>query len=381
VKAEVLPPGVTRRGDGRYQAYYRDALNVRKSVIARTADDCVALRDLKVLQVQQGLPTLKSDRLTVSQWVQEWFDFHLEGRADRTVKGYTEVMTAYVLPTIGTIRLDDLTDTHLDLLFRDLRDERKLSGTSRALVYRTLRASLNRAVKKKRLAANPLLLIDAPRKDSARINPWTVDEINTFLDSIRGDRFEALFTLTLLLGLRQSEVLGLRWDDIDLDNYTVTINGTLGRDKVWRARAKTDASMDTLRLTPRLVELLRTHKARQAQEKFRWNKRWTAVADQNPGLAFVSKFGGPIQHHNVNKAFKRRLEAAGLRHQRFHDLRHMSASLIRLQGGSLEEIGHHLRHTDKSSAPSLYAHWYDEQRQVNADRMDALFPARKAATS
>lgn len=184
-------------------------------------------------------------------------------------------------------------------------------------------------------------LVDKPRIERKPIDPLTPDEARQFLAAIRVHRLEALFTVALVLGLRQGEALGLGWEDINFEAGTLRFHNQLQRiDRQLRlVPPKTAKSRGTLVMPPLIVEALREHEKRQVAERI-----WAGSEWQQTGLVFSNRMGGPTQARHVIEEFRKALAAAAMRRIRFHDLRHSCATLLLVQGVSprvvMEVLGH-----------------------------------------
>jgi len=173
------------------------------------------------------------------------------------------------------------------------------------------------------------MLVEPPRVERFAIRPLSPAEATKLLDTVRGDRLEALYRVALSLGLRQGEALGLRWQDIDLDARTLRVavalqaaNGTLTL-----VEPKTENARRTLSLPLALVSALKAHRAGQAAERLKLGASW-----QDNGLVFCTRSGTPIHPRNLIRAFQTVRVRAGLPPMRFHDLRHSCLSLLAAQG-------------------------------------------------
>jgi integrase len=175
------------------------------------------------------------------------------------------------------------------------------------------------------VSRNVATLVSPPRGERAEIRPFDPEEARQFLDAVRGDRLEALYSVALAVGLRQGEALGLRCEDVDFDRRTLTVRHALqlidGEFRLFEP--KTRLSRRTIDLPPRVVARLRAHKGRQGEEELAAKPgNWKNDLD----LVFTTQLGRPLNASNVTHRFQRKLERAGQRRQRFHDLRHACAS-------------------------------------------------------
>ena len=217
---------------------------------------------------------------------------------------------------------------------------------------------------------NVAALVSPPRVERKEVNPFSLEEARSFLEAIKGNRLEALYTVALALGLRQGEALGLRWEDIDLDSANLTVRFQVQRMKgegLQLVELKTTSSRRTIELPDGVVKALRAHRVAQLEERLLAGARW-----KDRGLVFSTKKGTPLDPRNVQTAFKRLLTKGKLRDQRFHDLRHGAATLLLAQGVSARAIMDLLGHSQIGITLNLYSHVMPELRRDAARKMDAV---------
>ena len=236
-------------------------------------------------------------------------------------------------------------------------------------IHAVLRRALGQAEKWSLVARNVAKLVDAPTVVQTEISPFDPEEAKAFIRAIEGERLEALYTLAIATGMRQAEVLGLAWTDIDLDGAQLTVRTTLQRiDGEFRfVEPKTAKSRRTLALPEMVVDALRAHWGRQIVEMLQSGTKW-----QESGLVFTGPSGGPLSDRVVRDRFYRILEIAGLRRQRFHDLRHSYASLMISQGVSSREVMEALGHSTIVMTLNRYAHIFQEAQRDTARKMGEI---------
>ncbi len=241
-----------------------------------------------------------------------------------------------------------------------------------------LRHALETAVKWNLLARNVAKLVDSPKVRRSEIKPLDPEQARKFLDAAKGERFEALYSVALGLGLREGEALGLRWIDVDLDCQQLSIRQSLqrvggkrfgiGPGKLQFVEPKTERSRRTLRIPEALVRSLRAHRARQLQQRLIAGSAWT-----ESGLVFTTRIGTPVEPRSAVIDFKRILGKAKLSQAiRFHDLRHSAASLLLAQGVQLRAIMELLGHSTIALTANTYSHVMPSMMQEMAEKMDAL---------
>lgn len=360
-----------RASDGRYVgAVMRDGKRTVK--YGKTRREVVdKLKDVQ-RRAEQGRP-LVDDRRTVGAFIELYVSEHLPTRVSvSTAATYAALLHTWVVPAIGSVRLDKLTQADVLAVVNKVRAAGRSPRTAQA-VYTNLRAALDIAQRWQLVARNVAADVDRPTAKSARVTAYTADEARALLDTSRGDREHALWALLLGTGARRGEALALLWDDIDFDNGTVTIGHTLGRigGELVRRDPKTEKSARTLYLAPELVEVLRAHRVEQARA------RLAAPYWQQTGYVFVTAHGTPLEPRNVNRSFsalcartcvprdgQHAREHADERHDECrrlpvrgpHALRHSFATLALDAGVGLAVISEMLGHASIRVTADTYAH-------------------------
>lgn len=369
---------IRQRSSGLWEARYRANDGRRLSVYGPTQHEVVAKLREALRQIDHGVRP-PDTRLTVGEWLDAWLDTSVRPRLrPGTVTMYETLVRLYLKPRLGAKSLAKLTPEDVQGMLTTLaagngKRGKPLSPTTVRSVYAVLGIALGRALKQGRVLRNVCTLVDPPAKARHELTPPTADESRTFLAFLEGDRLEPLLTTAIALGMRQGELLALRWRDVDLDAGTLTVRHTLQRSTCDLAETKTERSRRTLTLPGSVVRVLRAHKARQAVEQIAAGDQW-AKRD----FVFTTPEGNPLDARNVLRAYQLRLERAGLPRFRFHDLRHACATLLLEEGEELGVISKMLGHANLATTADVYAHLTPAMSQRVAARMDVIL-SRKAA--
>ena len=205
----------------------------------------------------------------------------------------------------------------------------------------------------------PLIAADARAMLAAAIGNAATDR--------PGDRLAALFRVALTLGLRQGEVLGLRWQDVDLNAGCLHVRHALQRIEgvLILKEPKTEKSRRTLRLPASVVAAIRAHRVRQIEERLVAGSRW-----RDTGHVFATTIGTPLDPRNVIRAWHRLLAEAGVERRPFHTCRHTAASLLLAEGVPLKVVQEVLGHSLLSTTADIYSHLTPAAFQEAADAMD-----------
>ncbi|HEY8477997.1 MAG TPA: site-specific integrase [Chloroflexota bacterium] len=204
------------------------------------------------------------------------------------------------------------------------------------------------------LGRNPCDAVNPPKVTKPELRVLTPEEARRFLAAVAGHRLEALFTLALTTGMRQGELLGLKWQDVDLEMGVVRVRRALQRLRrvgFVEVEPKSATSRRAARLVPLAVTALRRHRARQLEERLQAGTAW-----EDRDLVFCTEHGRPLTHTTVLRAFWRLLDEAQLPRIRFHDLRHSTATLLLAQGTHPKIVQELLGHSSISLTLDTYSH-------------------------
>jgi integrase len=331
-----------------------DGSPVRKVFTAPTRHQvqdelAAALRDL-----QLGIPIV-SEKQTAGRFLEHWIEQVVKPTVrPKTLRTYSDLVKNHITPSIGEIPLGRLSPQQV----REFVNSKLESGLSPRTVKHllvTLRGALGVAVKDGQITRNVAALVDPPRAVRPEIQVFNQEQARAFLDAARGRRLEAAFTAAVAVGLRQGEILGLQWPDVDLDAGTLKVRRALQRvdGKLVLVEPKSQRSHRTVQLPAVLVATLAHHRALQEQER-----QWAGTRWQETGYVFTTRVGTPMDPRDLlrdyyaitrPKAKKgRELPEPKFPAIRFHDLRHSAATLLLAQGVSARYMG--VRHRSGSQA-------------------------------
>jgi integrase len=346
---------IYQRADGRWVgmvSWMAGGKRRRRAVYGDTKRE--ATRKLKIVQrsIADG-QTVTNDRETLSAFLARWLrDSAAPTIRPSTLISYRSLIRTHVDPAIGSIRLSQLGPADIQR-FLNGRTELGLSPRRVQYLHAVLRRALGQALRWGLISRNVATLVDPPRVPRAEVRPLTTDQARDLLQAARGDRLEAIYTVALALGLRQGEILGLRWDDVDSEAATVRVQNSLQRlGPGWElVEPKSARSRRTIAMPAIVTTALRAHRTRQLQERVWAGSRW-----QEHGFVFTSTIGTPLNGSTVTHRFQVLLEAAGLPRQRFHDLRHACATLLLAQGVSARVVMETLGHSQIALTMNTYSH-------------------------
>jgi integrase len=298
--------------------------------------------------------------MTVGEYLDRWLKGVRDTVRQSTYERYGFAIGPHIKPALGRIKLKDLTPAQVRWFYRERLD----SGLAPATIHKlhvVLHKALNAAVADGLIPRNAATGVKLPRITREEINPLDPDEARRFIEAACGDRLEALYILALNTGMRQGELLALKWDDVDLERGVLRVRRTLTReDKAFvLGESKTKKSRRTIRLTTSALEALRAHLSRQFEEIERMGSLY-----QPGGLVFATTTGTIINPSNLrNRSFKPLLKRAGLRPIRFHDLRHTCAALLLSKDVNPKVVSEMLGHASVSITLDIYSHLLPDMQE------------------
>ena len=371
-----LVQGVIRRGTS--WAY---VIRVRDPETGRTKPkwvggfasegDAKAARDEARVAARRGSYIDKS-KITVGEWLDSWLETHGAAVKPSTLAGYKAHVQTRIKPVLGGVRLQDLSPAQITKFYHQLhaaggRDGKPVSARTVHNVHRTLRKSLNDAVRVERiLHSNPAERASLPRvPKSTTMQLWSGDELRRFLTTAFEHRLGAYYRLAAYTGARRGELLGLRWEDLDLENAQMTIAKTVAVIAGERVTGEPKSGHSrTIGLDAGTVLALREHRVRSEAERLECGRLWQGGDN---GAVFTTASGGPLFPDTLTKLFTKLVTQAGLPPMRLHDLRHQHASMLLTAGVPVTEVSARLGHASPAITWTVYAHITQRQGSGLAD--------------
>ena len=318
--------------------------------------------------------------LRVRDFVETWINaLETQGRKVSTIAGYRQTMKLYVLPRLGSRKLQDLRATDLDDLYAELLRSGDVKGRPLSMstvhhVHTAIGKLLHDAERKGLVVRNVARLADAPSMAAARdrapdMNVWTPDELSRFLRYVENYRAGALIHLAVMTGMRRGELVALQWDAVDLRRSTVKVRSAATYlDGVETIDVpKTKRSRRTIDLDQRTVSVIKRHRATQREELFE-----LGVTSSTDDRVFANEIGEPMRPHSVGQAFNRLVESSGIPRIRLHDLRHTHASHLLAAGVNAKVVSERFGHASVSFTLDTYGHVMPGQQSEAAEAAAAL---------
>src|SRR5215212_5181985 len=367
--------GITKRKDGRYMARYTIQTPdgpKRKTIYSKKYKEVEKKLNEARASADKGL-IFDADNLKAGEWMDSWLSDCLKplvaaGKMAHSTYVRTEgIVNNHLKPALGHRKLKNLTRVEVRRLYNE--KSKTLSARSVDYIHATLQMSLSQAVRDDLIPRN-VAVGERPRSSRNRQETKALSsaQVKALLTAARGTRNEALYILAMHTGLRQGELLGLKWTDIDLDGGKLSVRRSLKvtEDGLDFGPPKNKASRRCVPLNKTAVTALRAHRLRQNEERLR------APSWRDPTLVFPNRIGGPTDHTNLyHREYKPLLERAGLGGEgfTFHTLRHTFATALCMKSQHPKVVQSLLGHSSITQTMDTYSHLMDG---IGGDAVDGL---------
>ena len=367
---------IRKRPDSRWEGRYtagRDletGKTIYKNVLGKTQAE-VKTKLKQAIQENAEVDTLKAEKYTVGQWMDVWFENYAKIKvrptSHQTYRGYID---NHIKPNIGKIPLGKLTTLELQKLYKKLLsrgrvDRIEAKGQPKGLSPKTVRnihqvvsSAMDFAKAQKLIAVNPTDGCALPKLEHREMKTLPVEQLASFLREAKESGVFEMYYIELATGLRRGELLGLKWEDLDLEQCTLRVQRQVSRinGEVVEAPLKTKNSYRTISLGEDAVGILKKQKKKCGDSEY----------------VFPSPTGGPISPDSVIQMLHRVLKRAGLPKVRFHDLRHTFATVALQNGVDIKTVSGMLGHYSAGFTLDTYAHVTTQAQREAAKTMGSV---------
>ena len=316
--------------------------------------------------------------MKLKDWLERWIEGRRTTLAYNTYKSYLNIINNHINPDIGKIRLKNLKSRSVQELLNSKLDNGRVDGkgglSPRTVkyIYQTLHAALGQAVKERMITRNICTAVEIPKKQEEKeMKTWTKGEVDIFLKATKDYKYYILHYLALNVGMRQGELLGLQWKDIDFDNKLLKVNRQYDRSGQFK-KLKTKAGKRTIPLTDHIIKELNRHKIKQSEKKLALGE-----AFEDNDLVCCNEIGQAVSHYQLFREFKDIVEIANLPEITFHDMRHTFATLFIESGGPIKTLQQILGHSSITVTIDTYVSVTKEMLDSAANVMENMYKTKE----
>ena len=365
---------ISKRSGGGWMAQYYVLSGTggreRRTLYAKTRTEAARKLARAIGERDTGF-VVDAGRLTMGDYLERWLEDSVKGTVrTSTYEAYRYMVEPHLVPFLGALKLRDINPVHVRALYRE-KLEAGLSAATVRKMHAVLSKAMKQAVMDGLVHRNVCDSVRPPRLARKEIRPLDPEQAGALLRAAASDRLEALYVLAVHTGMREGELLGLKWEDVSLDGEepVLRLRRALVREagKVALGELKTPKSRRQVRLTRAAAGALRAHLARQMEEIERAGPSYRAG-----GLVFATESGSPINPSNLrNRSFKPPLRRAGLAGICFHDLRHTCATLLLTRNVHPKLVQELLEHATISMTLDTYSHFLPSMGDQTVRAMEA----------
>ena len=351
---------IYKRKDGRHEGYviYTDPDNgeeKKKSFYGkgRYGQQEVTRQISAFMEKIEGGDYSDIKKVTLEGWLKKYMEVYCAKRATTTREGYQRYINKHINPYMGKLLLRQIKPTNIEAFYNSERD----SGYSEKTIlqeHRILHRAFNKAVGDGLLTRNPCDSVDAPSPEEKEPEIYTEKQFNDLLKALRGHRMEPVVLIAGMCGLRRCELLGLKWEDIDTVNGTISVKRNVVPTKekgIEIKGTKTPKSTRIFSIPPVIIPAL---------------KRIRGV-----GAVYLKIDGQPYNPGSVSRMFKEFLEQRGLPHTTLHNLRHFNCTMMLKYGISEREAMERSGHSTGTMIKK-YQHILKDMDKVSADKLNSI---------
>ncbi len=331
----------------------------------------------EMLSQQDKGTFIKPTKTTMTEYLERWLaDYAKPNLGPRTYEGYESIVRCHLIPDLGHIPLMQLKPQHLQKYYAMKLASGRHDGTG-ALKQTTvshhhtcIHRALKMAVRWGLISSNPADAVTPPRPQHTEMHTMSEDDLHAFLATAKTTPYYTIFYAFLFTGMRRSELLALRWSDVDLLLCQISVTQSLhrlrNRSLVFR-QPKTAKGRRMIALSPSLALVLKEHKENQNLDRVMMG---TSLKEND--LVFGTPEGKPLLPDTISHAWINTVKRAGLNHFRLHDARHTHASLLLKQGAHPKIVQERLGHATISTTLDLYSHVAPGLQASAAKRFDEV---------
>ena len=340
----------------------------RLTKYARSQSECRDWIKETIRKIGNGL-TFTGTQVTLEQYMPAWLDGKALSQRPQTVVQYRQIASQHILPLLGRLRLQEIQPPHLNRLYLTKQEEGRGARTVQ-LIHTVLHCILKQAVRDGILGRNPADGVQRPKVEQTEMHILSEEQAQRLVIASQNTRYGMLFYLALMTGMREGELLGLKWSDLDWTKGMLHIQRQLQHTKglgCVLVPPKTKAGRRQIKLGLETLDRLATHRDQLELQRAATRERW-----EENGLIFPNTLGKPMSLKHMYLEFKSMLKENGLPNIRFHDLRHTSLSFLLDSGMPVNTVQQRAGHSKASVTTDTYGHSMGHSEDEAAARIEEM---------
>ena len=374
---------IRQRKDGTWEAIVcigRDTGTgkiIRKSYYGKTQAEVRKKLTASAHELDEGTYT-KPSKMTVGQWLDTWLVEYTKGLKPYSLRNYQSQAKNHIKPFIGAAKVAELSPDMVQRMYNRLASECNLSPKTIRNIHGILHSAFETLLDIGEVRVNPCTVCAKrlPKTTRKELHPLADDDLAHFVETIKGNPYENLFLTDLFTGLRQGELLGLRWSCVDTKKGCITIDKQLympDKGGEYTLQPLKNRKVRVIWPAPFVFDVLKREHKKQLAARLKAGELWDT--GNIPDLIFTNEIGGHLSHKTVYKRFKAAVALSGVPDVRFHDMRHSYAVASLRAGDDVKTVQENLGHATAAFTLDQYAFATDNMKRESAQRMEKFIAA------
>ena len=371
-----MPGTITKRGENTYRLTVSLGSDVRGKHIRRTktvhCTEAQAKKELAKFYAECGKSTIAGSNFALAAFCEKWLAEYAKPKLkSATLRGYSVILRNNIIPLIGHNKMSKLKPVNIQEWVNILRDESlspKTIKNSFSLLHKIYDTAITWGVTEN----NPCIGVELPRQNKTEAKYYNNEQVALLIEKLETLpqselRYKAGTLLALFTGIRLGELMGLKWEDVDFDNQTISIKRTRYYSSdigTYIDTPKTEKSLRTVSAPIECIELLQELKKQQQENALLLLNKW-----EDSGFVITNDYGAPLYPTQVSLWFSKFIKRNNLDHISFHGLRHTHTSLLYHLDVNIVQISKRLGHSQISTTQNIYTHLFNDTDKEISDKM------------
>ena len=326
-----------------------------------------------ITEIERGY-YVTNNKITIGEWVQTWLDVYIAPNVSpTTLSRYQGMLKRYIVPLLGNVQVQQINTLAIQSWVNSLKvspiSGKEMAASTIKHTYHVLKGAMDKAVLAGIIYRSPCCGIMLPKGQKKAAVIFNEKQIQQLIQAAKGTELELVIDMELCLGVRRGELLGLQWRDIDWEKRQIHIvrNRVIVDGKSVVKEPKTESSIRVLDAPEMLMRKLRLHRGRCIENGMR-----IGVPCTSTDFIIVHADGKPIYPEYLSQMLTKLLANANLPKCRFHDLRHLCASIMLLQGINVKVAQERLGHKDITTTMNIYSHVLPSSAREAAEKIGQI---------